>query len=365
MPALHRRPVALLAVLGRLAGTASGDTLSALPKDCTLTKVKDPHSHPNSDCYNDHWCHGGHNWCKAHDGKRTLEHGAPGCSDPASGGETGTLCDPKKVTAEYCAQVCWTWDRYTFSGATQMADADAGGACYCGNEMDKAGQVQPPASCSAPCPAGGEGNCGAPAPSWFINVQQLQPEGCEGLSAEEEGALTMDTLFFAALVYLLAMLVYNQKYLKRRGYDVIPHATHLKQISELVQEGVKFSYAKLAGKQGAVPTERTALLGDAAGENRGSHASRASLRSDHHAKAKSGSQEQPSGKREKKEKTTKKKRSKSKSKSSRADGADTGGAPAAPETAVEKQQRLLQEQAVLDSLVHSSQQKIKVVSVTL
>jgi hypothetical protein len=367
----------VLAVLGALVGDGecSGDTLSPLPKKCTLTKVTSPARHPNSNCYSDHWCHGGHNWCKAHDGKRTLEHGAPGCSDPASGGETGSLCDPKKVTTEYCAQVCWTWDRYPYSGATQMGDEKDGSACYCGDKMDKSGEVQPPATCSAPCAGGGTGMCGAPSPSWFINVMKLMPEGCEGLSAEEEGALTMDTLFSAAIVYLLVVSVYNQKRLKRRGWEVIPHAAHLKQLSELVQDGLKFSYAKVSGKisAGAVPTERTALLRSGSGKRRDSQASQASQISkcsSDSAKGKksSGSRAKTPSKKEKKEKSSKEKHSKSKSiKSGRGEGRDAtplASSPAAPETAVEKQHRLLQEQATADPAVHSSQQKIKVVSLS-
>ena len=376
-----RRGAALLLVmLGALVGGgdgSGGDALSPLPKECALTKVTSPNHHPNSNCYSDHWCHGGHNWCKAHDGKRTLEHGAPGCSDPASGGEAGSLCDPKKVTAEYCAQICWTWGRYTYSGATQMADSKDGGACYCGDEMDKAGEAQPPASCSAACP-GGAGVCGGPAPSWFINVNQLVPEGCEGLSAEEEGALTFDSLVSAMIVYLLVMSVYNQKYLKRRGWEVIPHATHFKQISELVQDGLKFSHARLSGKKGAgvVPTERTALLGGVPGERRGSLASQTSQvsrRSDRSVKeSRSGSSKArtPSQK-VKAEKSSKEKSSKSQSKSMQTGLIEGGdllplvGKPAAlGETAVEKKQRLLQEQAVADPAVHCSQQKIKVVSLT-
>ena len=381
----RRAAAALAVVLGALVGGgdgSGGDALSPLPKECSLAKVTSPKRHPNSNCYSDHWCHGGHNWCKAHDGKRTLEHGAPGCSDPATGGEAGSLCDPKKVTAEYCAQVCWAWGRYTYSGATQMADSKDGGACYCGDEMGEAGEAQAPASCSAACP-GGAGVCGGPAPSWFINVNQLVPEGCGGLSAEQEGALTIDTLVSAAIVYLLVMSVYNQKYLKRRGWEVIPHATHFKQISELVQDGLKFSYARVSGKKGAgaAPTERTALLGSVPGERRGSCASQASQvsrRSDRSAKgsrAGSSKARTPSLK-DKTEKSSKGKsstststsKSKSKSKSRKTGQMEGGdlpplaGPPAAPETAVEEKQRLLQEQTVADPAVHSSQHKIKVVS---
>ena len=195
--------------------------------------------------------------------------------------------------------------------------------------------------------------------------------------------MTIDTLVSAAIVYLLVMSVYNQKYLKRRGWEVIPHATHFKQISELVQDGLKFSYARVSGKKGAgaAPTERTALLGSVPGERRGSCASQASQvsrRSDRSAKgsrAGSSKARTPSLK-DKTEKSSKGKsstststsKSKSKSKSRKTGQMEGGdlpplaGPPAAPETAVEEKQRLLQEQTVADPAVHSSQHKIKVVS---
>ncbi len=190
--------------------------------------------------------------------------------------------------------------------------------------------------------------------------------------AERAGALTVDTVVSVAIAYLLVMSVYNQKYLKRTGWDVVPHATHFRHISELVVEGVKFSYAKVSGKQGAepVPTERTALLESGLGERRGSHASQVSRQSDGPAKEKrtSGGKANPPSKKEKKEKSSKEKSSKSKgSKSSRGEGGNLSppaGPPAGPETAAEKQQRMLQEQAVADPDVHSSQQKIKVVSLS-
>jgi hypothetical protein len=206
---------------------------------------------------------------------------------------------------------------------------------------------------------------------------KLMPEGCEGLSAEEEGALTVDTIFSAVIVYFLAMSVYNQKYLKRRGWEVIPHAIHLKQISELVEDGLKFSYANISGKTSAraVPTERTALLGGGSGERRGSRASQASQVSkrsnDFNKETRSSSSKaKTASKKEQREKSSKEKTSKSKSsKISRGDGGNLsppGGAgpTAGLETAVEKQQRLLHEHAVADPAVHSSQQKIKVVSLT-
>ena len=131
------RPLQLLTLpVLALLPPAGGEQLEALPKGCTftpLTKTPDGGAAASS-CYSDHWCHGGHNWCRAHDGKRTLEHGAPGCSDPASGGEAGSLCDPHKVTPEYCARVCWTFGRYPYSGATQMSGEGLGSACYCGDE---------------------------------------------------------------------------------------------------------------------------------------------------------------------------------------------------------------------------------------
>eukprot|EP01045_Picozoa_sp_COSAG04_P029391 COSAG04_NODE_4817_length_1880_cov_8.916625_1_plen_356_part_10 len=253
---------------------AGGEQLEALPKGCTFTPLaKTPDGGAAaSSCYSDHWCHGGHNWCRAHDGKRTLEHGAPGCSDPASGGEAGSLCDPHKVTPEYCARVCWTFGRYPYSGATQMSGEGLGSACYCGDEPnlgEKTGVVQPSTSCSAPCAGSAAEMCGAPDPSWFVNVGSLQPEGCGGLSAEEDGALSFDIIFIAATAYILGVAVYRQKVLKLRGWQVVPHSDHAQQLYELVLDGLRFTSAKLGGGSGpasatsAPPTERTPLVTDA------------------------------------------------------------------------------------------------------
>ena len=353
------------------SSTASGgDQLEALPKACTFTKLTKPVDGGPSACYSDHWCHANHNWCKAHNGDRTLEHGAPGCSDPASGGETGTLCDPSKVTSEYCAQVCWTMSRYTLSGVSAMSGVP-GSACYCGDELNDAGTVQPAASCSQPCAGDAKETCGAPDPSWFVNVGQLQPPGCEGLSVEEEGALSMDLVFSAAIVYLLAMSVYNKKILKRRGWEVVPHATHFKQIVELVQDGVIFTRSKVSGgraggggggrRDQALPTERTSLIGVDA--RQGSiHQATAATGSVEGSAAKSAKSK--SGKRKKEKKERKETRASSRQKA--AGKAEGGGGPAEPqqEQQQEQQQRQLQlqEESRTSAGLHPSQAKIKVVT---
>eukprot|EP01052_Picozoa_sp_SAG31_P003064 SAG31_NODE_114_length_24318_cov_16.787481_10_plen_158_part_00 len=87
--------------LNRSAAWDRGDAVPELPDGCTFQPLQeaDP-SNPGGDssCYSDHWCHGSHNWCKAHMGSRTLPYGAPGCSDVAAGGNGGSLCDPTKVS---------------------------------------------------------------------------------------------------------------------------------------------------------------------------------------------------------------------------------------------------------------------------
>eukprot|EP01043_Picozoa_sp_COSAG02_P003532 COSAG02_NODE_86_length_39084_cov_17.815724_32_plen_301_part_00 len=250
-------------------------------------------------------------------------------------------------------------------------------------------------ACCAACKAAvgcGAGVWGPPGPDgecWFKTIDEVKSGkgkpfgnkktiGCtlgdsdDTPPAERAVSGTVDALFSVAIVYLLVMSVYNQKYLKRRGWEVVPHATHFKHISELVVEGVKFSYAKISGKKGAgpVPTERTALLESRSVERRGSQASQASRvsrQSDGSAKEQRNDSRKAksASKKEKKEKSPKVKSSKSKSsKGERGEPTPLADLPASPETAVEKQQRLLQEQAVADPAVHSSQQKIKVVSLS-
>ena len=349
------RPLQLLTLpVLALLPPAGGEQLEALPKACTftpLTKTPDGGAAASS-CYSDHWCHGGHNWCRAHDGKRTLEHGAPGCSDPASGGEAGSLCDPHKVTPEYCARVCWTFGRYPYSGATQMSGEGLGSACYCGDEPnlgEKTGVVQPSTSCSAPCAGSAAEMCGAPDPSWFMNVGSLQPEGCGGLSAEEDGALSFDVIFIAATAYILGLAVYRQKVLKLRGWQVVPHSDHAQQLYGLVLDGLRFTSAKLGGGSGhasatsAPPTERTPLVTDAqlgGGDSARKGGGGSGKRSGKSSKKKSG-------------------RQKADRSAATATRQDSTAVAAPPARTMERQLR--EEKEARDGL-HSSQQKLKVVT---
>jgi hypothetical protein len=192
--------VVLLALLIR--GSA-GTEVRQLPKGCTF--IKHAEGPDKSSCFSDHWCHAMHNWCKAHAGERTLPHGAPGCSDPASGGEEGSMCDRSKITGEYCARVCYSWRGYTKSGTTGE-DKPGGNSCYCGDKLNKAGSVQPPASCSQPCAGDPTEMCGAPAPSWSISVGELIPEGCEGFDGarvEREIPEIIDYLSCALIMYCI------------------------------------------------------------------------------------------------------------------------------------------------------------------
>ena len=174
-------------------------------------------------------------------------------------------------------------------------------------------------------------------------------------------------LVFAAIVYLLAMSVYFKKILKRRGWEVVPHATHFKQIVELVQDGVIFTRSKVSGgrvggggggrRDQALPTERTSLLGGDA--RQGSiHQATAATGSVEGSAAKSAKSK--SGKRKKEKKERKETRASSRQKA--AGKAEGGGGPAEPQQEQQQRQLQLQEESRTSAGLHPSQAKIKVVT---